>query len=354
MTPGTNVGRAQFSVDELRAIVEDAHRLGRRVAAHCLGTEGIANAVDAGVDTVEHCNWLDAGGGAVAFDEGVARRMAERGIYRNMATQPSRVLAEKPRAPPSPRPSGACWRRPRSAGYWFRRGHRARRPFLLLHGRHLRPVGGRLSRPGLAHRLRRRARGHRPPGGPAHGDRRPGQPPWGWATWWARYARDAWPTSWWSRATPCGRCAPCWTSSPSTRGDARCWTASTPPRAGLQHGSPGPPAAAGGPAGRRPISRTVASVYPRDTAGPWWAIIDPTKRGPGPVSAGPRGAAAAAGDSGQGGHSAARPIGCGAGAEPPAGVGGCGGWSPGPGLAACGPATGGGSGGTRRRRARAR
>ena len=116
MTPGTNVGRAQFSVAELRAIVEDAHRLGRRVAAHCLGTEGIANAVEAGVDTVEHCDWLDAGGEAVAFDEGVARRMAERGIYRNMAAQPNRVLAEKPRSAPLSRPSGACWRRPSSAG----------------------------------------------------------------------------------------------------------------------------------------------------------------------------------------------------------------------------------------------
>ncbi len=96
MTPGTNPGAPQFSVDELRAMVDDAHRLGRRVAAHCLGTAGIAAAVEAGVDTVEHGNFLDATGDGTAFDEEVARQMAARGIYRNMATVPDRELAELP------------------------------------------------------------------------------------------------------------------------------------------------------------------------------------------------------------------------------------------------------------------
>jgi len=96
MTPGSNVGRAQFSVEELRAIVDDAHRLGRRVAAHCLGTEGLARAVEAGVDTIEHGNFLNETGDGYAFDERVVRQMAERGIYLNMASQPNRVLAEKP------------------------------------------------------------------------------------------------------------------------------------------------------------------------------------------------------------------------------------------------------------------
>jgi imidazolonepropionase-like amidohydrolase len=103
MTPGSTIGRAQFSVEELRLMIDDAHRLGRRVAAHCLGTEGIAFAVEAGVDTVEHGNWLDESGDGYAFDERVARQMAERGIYRNMAAAPNRVLAEKsPREPLSP------------------------------------------------------------------------------------------------------------------------------------------------------------------------------------------------------------------------------------------------------------
>src|SRR5688500_6724153 len=100
MTPGSNVGRAQFSVDELRAMVDDAHRLGRHVAAHCLGVEGMAHAVEAGVDTIEHGNWLDEGGDKHAFDEALARTMAERGTYRNMATQPDRDLAGLPLSRP--------------------------------------------------------------------------------------------------------------------------------------------------------------------------------------------------------------------------------------------------------------
>lgn len=43
-----------FTDDEARAIVDEAHRLGRRVAAHAIGAEGIAAALRAGVNTVEH------------------------------------------------------------------------------------------------------------------------------------------------------------------------------------------------------------------------------------------------------------------------------------------------------------
>jgi imidazolonepropionase-like amidohydrolase len=43
-----------FTDDEARAIVEEAHRLGRRVAAHAIGSDGIAAALRAGVNTIEH------------------------------------------------------------------------------------------------------------------------------------------------------------------------------------------------------------------------------------------------------------------------------------------------------------
>ncbi|MBI3970840.1 MAG: amidohydrolase family protein [Chloroflexi bacterium] len=122
MTPGSNVGRAQFSVDELRAIVDDAHRLGRRVAAHCLGTVGIAAATDAGVDTIEHCAWLDETGERYAFDESVARRMADRGTYCNLATQPNRVLAEKPRNQPLTPVERRQLESIQQRWHWFRRG----------------------------------------------------------------------------------------------------------------------------------------------------------------------------------------------------------------------------------------
>ena len=98
MTPGSIVGRAQYSLDELRAIVEDAHRLERHVAAHCHGTEGMARAVAAGIDTIEHCSWLDASGKGQAFDEAVAREMAERGTFANIASSAPRALVKLDRS----------------------------------------------------------------------------------------------------------------------------------------------------------------------------------------------------------------------------------------------------------------
>jgi len=58
ITPGTFPHIAQFSLDELRAAVEEAHRFGLPVTAHAHGASGIANAVAAGVDSIEHCSFL--------------------------------------------------------------------------------------------------------------------------------------------------------------------------------------------------------------------------------------------------------------------------------------------------------
>ncbi|MGD9691885.1 MAG: amidohydrolase family protein [Phycisphaerales bacterium] len=49
----------QFTDDELHAIVETAHMLGRKVAAHAHGTGGIKAALRAGVDSIEHGSFLD-------------------------------------------------------------------------------------------------------------------------------------------------------------------------------------------------------------------------------------------------------------------------------------------------------
>jgi len=51
---GEEVDDSELTYEELRALTHEAHRRGRKVAAHALGTEGIHNAVRAGVDTVEH------------------------------------------------------------------------------------------------------------------------------------------------------------------------------------------------------------------------------------------------------------------------------------------------------------
>ena len=87
-TPGSVIGRAQYSTDELRAIVEDAHRLGRHVATHALGTEGIRRAVEAGIDTIEHCAWLGLDGETLAFDEAVVESMAVQGLVASIAAGP--------------------------------------------------------------------------------------------------------------------------------------------------------------------------------------------------------------------------------------------------------------------------
>jgi imidazolonepropionase-like amidohydrolase len=47
-----------FTPEEARAIVEEAHRIGHHVAAHAIGSDGIAAALDAGVDTIEHGDGL--------------------------------------------------------------------------------------------------------------------------------------------------------------------------------------------------------------------------------------------------------------------------------------------------------
>jgi imidazolonepropionase-like amidohydrolase len=78
MTPGTNPALPQFTVAELAAAVEEAHRLGRRLTAHAHGPQGIASAVDAGVDCIEHCSFRVPGGRAP--DPRLVERIAEQRI----------------------------------------------------------------------------------------------------------------------------------------------------------------------------------------------------------------------------------------------------------------------------------
>lgn len=77
----SNPGLAQFSQEHMDLIVKTANNLGYRVAAHCHGTEGIARATRAGVDTIEHCSWLNRDGVRAPCDRDVAREIANRGIW---------------------------------------------------------------------------------------------------------------------------------------------------------------------------------------------------------------------------------------------------------------------------------
>ncbi len=62
LSKGDEVGVQQYTLEEMQAIVAEAHKLGRRVAAHAHGTEGIRIAILAGVDSIEHASLIDAEG----------------------------------------------------------------------------------------------------------------------------------------------------------------------------------------------------------------------------------------------------------------------------------------------------
>ncbi len=78
MTRGTNPALPQYTVPELRAAVDEAHRLGRLLTAHAHGPTGIANAVEAGVDCIEHCSFRVGSGRQP--DPRVIARLAEQRI----------------------------------------------------------------------------------------------------------------------------------------------------------------------------------------------------------------------------------------------------------------------------------
>jgi imidazolonepropionase-like amidohydrolase len=59
LTPGVEPGATQLSEAEMRAGVEEARNVGKRTASHAQGTDGIKNALRAGIDTIEHGIFLD-------------------------------------------------------------------------------------------------------------------------------------------------------------------------------------------------------------------------------------------------------------------------------------------------------
>ncbi|WP_279581101.1 amidohydrolase family protein [Fodinicola feengrottensis] len=79
LTPGSLPELPQFGPAELRAAVEEAHRLGLPVTAHAHGTQAIIDAVEAGVDGMEHVSFFTADGVDPAPDD-LLRIIAERGI----------------------------------------------------------------------------------------------------------------------------------------------------------------------------------------------------------------------------------------------------------------------------------
>jgi imidazolonepropionase-like amidohydrolase len=72
LSKGDSPGAPQYTPEELKAAADEAHMAGRKIAAHAHGTQGIKNAILAGIDSVEHASLID--------DEGI-RLAKEHGTY---------------------------------------------------------------------------------------------------------------------------------------------------------------------------------------------------------------------------------------------------------------------------------
>ncbi|OWZ82711.1 amidohydrolase [Natranaerobius trueperi] len=72
MTEGVEPGSPQLSTDEMAPAIEEAHKAGKTTASHAQGTTGIKNAINAGIDSIEH---------GIYLDEEAITMMKDNGIY---------------------------------------------------------------------------------------------------------------------------------------------------------------------------------------------------------------------------------------------------------------------------------
>jgi imidazolonepropionase-like amidohydrolase len=91
LSKGDDPQASQYTLEEMRAIVADAHRLGRKVAAHAHGAQGILWATEAGVDSIEHGSYIN--------DEAIAE-MKKRGTYLVPTLYLEDWMLEKGNLPP--------------------------------------------------------------------------------------------------------------------------------------------------------------------------------------------------------------------------------------------------------------
>jgi len=91
-TPGTNITGSQYTLQELRVAVEEAHRLGIAVAAHAIATDSIRLAAEAGVDTIEHCSWIGSDPKTTITDKAAVERMVANGVRVDHAIIPRPYL----------------------------------------------------------------------------------------------------------------------------------------------------------------------------------------------------------------------------------------------------------------------
>jgi imidazolonepropionase-like amidohydrolase len=124
-SPGTDIGGAQYTLEEVAAAADEAHRHGLQVAAHAISTAGIRVAAEAGVDTIEHCSWIGPDRKPVT-DETAVDWMVKNGVSVDHAIMPGPTFfPDEWQGEPSPDDE------------WWRNLLKVRWPFL----RHLRERG---------------------------------------------------------------------------------------------------------------------------------------------------------------------------------------------------------------------
>jgi imidazolonepropionase-like amidohydrolase len=98
-TPGSNPEASQYDAAGFQAVADDAHRMGKKVAVHVHGVEGMRYAVDAGIDTLEHCPFRAHG--RIAYDARLVADMVARDLIVSLAMPATwyRLRAEDMREP---------------------------------------------------------------------------------------------------------------------------------------------------------------------------------------------------------------------------------------------------------------
>jgi len=104
LSEGDAVGATQYSFEELKALVDEAKKLDRKVAAHAHGTEGIKIATRAGVSSIEHGSFLDEEGATLMAQHGTflvptlsaaeaVERAAKNGVLKGLRAQKALAAA---------------------------------------------------------------------------------------------------------------------------------------------------------------------------------------------------------------------------------------------------------------------
>ncbi len=81
-TPTANPRKPQFSVESLKAAVEEAHRMNVPIVTHTLSAQGVRNVVEAGVDHLIHARWYDADPNkGLDYDPDTVKKMVDQGQW---------------------------------------------------------------------------------------------------------------------------------------------------------------------------------------------------------------------------------------------------------------------------------